>query len=389
MQRIFIIFSILLLTLTACSGLDSEEEPPTPLSYGAALDMKGQWKDLEREKSIWKKEQYPRLRIVAVGDLLMHLPVINDAAEGGGTFDFTHQFREVQPIIAGADLALANLETTFTGPQVPYHGFPRFNAPDDLADDLKRIGFDVITTANNHSLDGGIRGLDRTRDVLEKAGLQATGTYRPSDPPGPLRIERGPVTIGILNYTYGTNGLPIPADRPGAVNLIETDRILREVESLSDVDLVIAALHFGHEYHLQPSEEQVRLVHILQDAGVDLILGAHPHVLQPAEQTAPDRFVIYSMGNFLSNQRKRYQDAGVIVDLKVTFDRQKGRKYIRPTLHPTWVERRWGSPGTRYRILPIEPFLEDPALDASSREKLRSVYQDSLRILNDRRHLTD
>ncbi len=382
MTKRTLLFILLLLALTACDRPAPTAETEASISYGAALDLSHQLHDLEREKDALKSEQFVTIRIAAVGDLLMHIPVINDAAIGSGRYDFTHQFEAIRPLIEEADIAIANLETTFTGPQVPYHGFPRFNAPDDLAHSLVDVGFDVITTANNHSLDGGIDGLDRTLDVLDDAGLQATGTFRSSDPVAPLLVEREGLQIGILNYTYGTNGLPLPVDRPEAVNLIDTSRILRDVTALRSADLIVVALHFGHEYHRTPSAEQIALVDTLHAAGVDIILGAHPHVLQPAEQKRPDRFTIYSMGNFLSNQRKRYQDAGVIVDLLVTFDRLSGKRWIDATLHPTWVERTGGPPGSRYRILPIAATLEDPTISEALRRKLMTVQQDSLGILN-------
>lgn len=307
-----------------------------------------------------------QVTIKAVGDLLIHLPLVQ-AAETGGGHDFRPIFEPVAHLLAAADLTIANLETTLGGPERGWSGYPRFNTPDSLLDAVREAGVDVLTTANNHTLDTGAAGLTRTLEVIRSAGLEAAGTRASPEEPGFALVEAGGLKIAVLAYTYGTNGIPVP--EPHMVNLLDRDRMAADVAAAraAGADLVVAAPHWGLEYQRLPSDEQRDLARYLASLGVDVIFGAHPHVVQPVEILEPavpggrPVPVFYSMGNFVSNQRDRYTDWGIIAEVTFTVERRAGddspRIFLSRVSHqPVWVHRfRDPDSGRRgYRVLPVE-----------------------------------
>lgn len=307
-----------------------------------------------------------QVTIKAVGDLLIHLPLVQ-AAETGGGHDFRPIFEPVAHLLAAADLTIANLETTLGGPERGWSGYPRFNSPDSLLDAAREAGIDVLTTANNHTLDTGAAGLVRTLEVIRSAGLEAAGTRAAPEEPGFALVEAGGLKIAVLAYTYGTNGIPVP--EPHMVNLLDRDRMAADVAAAraAGADLVVAAPHWGLEYQRLPSDEQRDLARYLASLGVDVIFGAHPHVVQPVEILEPavpggrPVPVFYSMGNFVSNQRDRYTDWGIIAEVTFTVERRAGddspRIFLSRVSHqPVWVHRfRDPDSGRRgYRVLPVD-----------------------------------
>lgn len=307
------------------------------------------------------------VHIMAVGDIMMHMPQVNAGRTSEG-YDFTSFFTDVKPLFSQADLVLGNLETTLSGSDLGYSGFPRFNSPNEVADALKEAGFDVITTANNHSIDKGEKGVLRTLDQLDRVGLSYTGTFRSEkDREQILMITINEISLAVLAYTYGTNGLPVPRGKEYLVNLIDADKIksdLKKAKSLG-ADIIAVKMHFGHEYHRHPSKDQKEWVDFLFEWGADLIFGSHPHVLQPYEirewitEDGEHRqgVVIYSLGNFISNQRKEPNDIGGImsVPIRKTGDQIEIKEV---QFIPTWVHRFWVGNKRGYRILPMEEMLE-------------------------------
>lgn len=322
------------------------------------------------------------LKLAAVGDIMMHMPQVNSGLQADGTHDFRPFFAQVRQRLSEADLAIGNLETTFAGEQRGYSGYPRFNSPDALAQALAEAGFDIITTANNHSLDTGESGLIRTLDVLDQHQLQHTGTFRSAEEREQLLIvEKNDISLAILAYTYGTNGIPIPEGKPYLVNLLEEEQVERDVRraKAAGVDLIAVMVHFGNEYQRQPSEEQKRWVERFRQLGVDLVLGSHPHVVQPytlGTYTAPDGterdFVaIYSMGNFISNQRGDYKDVGVIFEVVVEKHFPEGTVTLKEvSAQPTYVDV-WQQDGKRhYQVMLMEDILHGGSQSARREELL-------------------
>jgi len=326
--------------------------------------------------------------LVAVGDIMMHMPQLPAYYDPESKrYDFTPFFTEVKPLIAEADWAMANLETTLSA-DGDYSGFPRFSSPRELAAALKDAGFDIITTANNHSLDRGVPGVERTLAFLKEQGFATRGTARSAEEAAePVVIERNHIRLGLLAYTYGTNGIPIPEDKPWLVDLIDEERIVRDIAVLREAgaDYIAIALHFGVEYQTEPSEEQKGLARRLIAAGADLIAGSHPHVIQPYEivetqdeNGAPRRgVIIYSMGNFISNQRGDTKDYGALFRIRLRKEEGVTRTTdVEPVI--TWVHRYKAEGRNHYRILPVERVLEernDPLLTAADYRQMEKNFE--------------
>jgi poly-gamma-glutamate capsule biosynthesis protein CapA/YwtB (metallophosphatase superfamily) len=280
------------------------------------------------------------LRIVFAGDIMGHDSQIEAArveaaaridsagsADVMAGYDYSRCFRNLKPYLREADIAVGNLEVTLGGP--PYTGYPQFSSPDELGDALLDAGFDVLVNANNHALDRGKKGLERTVEVLGEKGMIQTGVFTS---PGqreltyPLILEKNGIEIALLNYTYGTNSLE--TDTPNIINYIDTMMIRHDIRKarLVDPDFIIACVHWGQEYEREENPTQQSLARFLFGQGVDAIIGSHPHVLQPIrferDSTRIIRPVVYSLGNFISNQRDRYRNGGIVVgmDLQKTED---------------------------------------------------------------------
>ncbi|MCG0275965.1 MAG: CapA family protein [Thermosediminibacteraceae bacterium] len=289
--------------------------------------------------------------LMAVGDVMMHVGQIWSGYDSEkGSFDYSEFFCEVKDLISSADLSMANLETTLAGNKEKFTGYPRFNSPDEIADALKEAGFDIIFTANNHSLDRGEKGVLRTIKVLREKGLTPVGTNETKEDLETVAVkEANGIKIAFLAYTYGTNGIPLPKDKPFLVNLIDEEIILQDIRSAKEkADAVVVYLHFGQEYSRQPSAEQRNLAQNLIIGGADLIVASHPHVVQPGEWLEVEdamgrltkKYIAYSLGNFISAQSFPHTDEGVI--LKVTLEKDPELNLVSVVSVeeiPTWVHK--------------------------------------------------
>jgi poly-gamma-glutamate synthesis protein (capsule biosynthesis protein) len=285
-----------------------------------------------------------RLKLIFAGDLMGHDGQIKSAwDEESKSYNYDTCFSQIKELVKNADIAVLNLEVTLAGN--PFKGSPQFSSPDEVALAAKHAGFDIFITANNHSLDGGKKGIERTIDVLDDNGIIRTGTFKDSlqhEIEYPLIIEKNNIRIAILNYTYGTNGLVIKP--PNIVNYIDTTLIKKDIAKarLAEPDIVIVTLQWGLEYQRQENQQQRDLAGFLLKNGADAIIGSHPHVVQPIRKYYNDpsdstfyNLVVYSLGNFISNQGERYRDGGLMVevDLQKT-DKTKVTNY---TTHPVFV----------------------------------------------------
>ena len=250
-----------------------------------------------------------------MGDFMQHGPQIKAAKDSNGNYNYEHYFEYTESLIKEVDFAIANLEVTLAGK--PYSGYPRFSAPDAYAVAIKDAGFDVLTTANNHSNDRGSLGLIRTIRILDSLNIKHLGTYQDSIEKNenyPLIIEKNGIKVGLLNYTYGTNGLE--TQYPNIVNMIDEKKILKDIRlcKQKQVDKIIAIAHWGKEYLSFPDQYQKRWGEWMFSNGIDIIIGGHPHSVQPAEYRKSnlnqDQLIIWSLGNIVSNQRKEHTDGG-------------------------------------------------------------------------------
>ena len=268
--------------------------------------------------------------LTAIGDIMCHNTQYIDAYnDETGEYDFSYVFDDISLYTKTADICVGNLETTFAGEDVGYSSYPTFNTPDSLAYELKDIGVDVLSTAGNHALDKGFNGLSRTIDVLNNADISHLGTYKSKEEQDKTLIKyvKG-IKIAFVNFTYGTNGIPIPSDKPYCVNLIDENLMKEQIDMAKqeDPDIIIACMHWGTEYKTTPNSTQEQLADFLFKNGIDIILGTHPHVLEPMEKrtvtlddgTTKDGFVIYSLGNFIADQNAEYTRDSIILNIDIT-----------------------------------------------------------------------
>lgn len=333
-------------------------------------------------------KQKQTLSFAVVGDIMMHRYQLSTAWNRScRCYRFHRMFGKSKKALSTADLTIGNLETTLPGPKVGYSGFPHFASPDSLADTLKRVGFDVLFTSNNHSADKGKVGVVRTLKVLDRLGLKHVGTYASPQEHQRNRfllVRRKGFKIAFLNYTESTNDIAIP--KGTVINMIRMKQVKADIALArkQKPDLIIVGYHFGQEYQRQPNKQQRKIVRATFKYGADVVLGSHPHVLQPFKAiTLKDRFgvtkprlVIYSLGNFISYQRGRHSRGGIIFRFRLERWKHKGRivrtiRHVRYT--PVYVHigrypsrkirkgRRWvRKRGRRYfRVIPIPPYLKN------------------------------
>lgn len=262
----------------------------------------------------------PTVSLVMVGDILFHTPVAESGVQEDGSYNYDALFANVKDEIEGADLALVNQEVIIGGEALGISGYPSFNAPYELGDALAEAGFDVVLHATNHTLDQGKKGVQNCLSFWKNQhpdvavlGINASQDAQNNNI---YVYEQDGIRIAILNYTYGTNGIDLPSDMPYAVNLLEEEKVVADIEKAKEeADFIIVCPHWGTEYQLTPSAEQGRWTEIFLENGVDLVIGTHPHVIQPiewipyedqggdAENGASDTegmLVYYSLGNFLN-----------------------------------------------------------------------------------------
>jgi poly-gamma-glutamate synthesis protein (capsule biosynthesis protein) len=309
----------------------------------------------------------PRITIAAIGDVMCHASQLIAARREDGDYSFTSSLAPAAPILRAADLTIANLETTLPGKESDYSGYPRFGAPDALAEALAEAGVDLVTVANNHILDKGKDGMLRTVKVLERLGLQPVGAYPSVEDWRKKRVrflEVKGYRLAVLAYTYWTNGLPTP---PGTVvGRIEGERIAADLRRAEEggADAIIVCYHFGDEGARSPSEYQRRWVDFALRRGADIVFGSHPHVVQgytvrmvrELDGRSKRAIVFYSLGNFISGHRQPGFDGGIIA--RITLARNPDPSAAQALVPlavksvPVWVDKSYRSGELCYRILP-------------------------------------
>lgn len=367
-----LILLVLILLLSRC-GKDEDVQIPADTQPAAT-------ETLATEPGL---EVVSTASISVQGDLLMHRPVMKTCLLDGDTYDFSSLFQYIAPELSKYDYNIANLETTFGGPDYPYQGNPNFNAPDSLADDLKKTGFNMLLTGNNHCADTTTASIERTIQQLRSRGLTPLGTQVDADSPKYEIVDIGGIKVGMVCYTYATsdlNGLPVfnyrfHVTERGVVNYftdVELDRLYTEMDAiLADMEaqgaeITMAFMHWGTEYDINENDTQRAIAQKLCDMGVDVIVGGHPHVVQPMDLLTSSldaqhkTVCIYSLGNAISNQRISEMDLktghtedGVI--FSVTFEKYSdGSVHVAGTdILPTWVNYHGNHGQNEYNILPL------------------------------------
>lgn len=347
------------------------------------------------------------------GDILLHTG-LHASAKSGSEYDFSDMFRFIEEYYNRYDFMVANLEVPLAGKDKGYSGYPLFNSPDAIATDMKEAGMDMVLTANNHTIDKGHDGLIRTQEVLSEAGLQYLGTQMSEEAPDYIVQDINGIQVGMVCYTYETgdtkdgrktlNGNPVPTkstDLVTSFNPKELDAFYAEVvETLHQMrdagaEVTMLFIHWGNEYELKQNKTQSAIAQQLCELGVDVIVGGHPHVIQPFEtlvsSTGHKTYCIYSVGNALSNQNRNslpsnpngaYTEDGMIFG--VTFEKwNDGTVNIQEiTILPTWVNVYQGSSKRLYYIMPLDIELESwEAFDAKNLNYTYGSYKRTLSIV--------
>ena len=348
-------------------------------------------------------EQETSARIMANGDLLYHDIIYISAKKSDGTYDFHENFEYVKPWLKQADLVIGDFEGTVNKDHY-LAGYPLFNAPGEVMDAIKDAGYQVLDLAHNHILDSQIEGVVSTADAIEKAGMTPVGVYthESRDKASLVIKEVKGIKVAILAYSYGFNGIEqsiSQEDYNRYLSDLDEDKMKAEIERAEkEADITIIMPQMGVEYQIEPTEEQKKLYHKMIDWGADIIFGGHPHVVEPAETVEKEgdkKLIIYSMGNFISNQRietmqdvenAKWTERGVLMD--VTIKKKSGKTTIETAqAHPSWVSRTpkggyspEGYPLYLYQTYILEDFIEGgkyrSQLDEATKERIDTAYKE-------------
>lgn len=335
------------------------------------------------------------VKLAVVGDIMVHDYQYNEAYDPTtGEYDFMHNFQDVKKYFAGNDLVIGNLELTFGGPDRPYASFPCFNTPDSFLDAVKDAGFNLLTTANNHSMDTGKAGLIRTLDKLDAYGIEHFGTYRSQEERDKIFYKDvNGIRFAFLSYTYGTNGIPVPDSY--LVNLIEEDTMVPDIqEARKHADVVVVMPHMGNEYESYPRDIFVDWADMMFEAGADIVLASHPHVLQKMEYRKVDHgngihdgFLIYSLGNFISSQTTPPRNASIILHLTVEQVGDEAPNVTEVSFVPIWTQFRNASDENEfvvrsvYERLSLSQAEKDAQIRKKDQKRLEEIHQETASFL--------
>lgn len=311
---------------------------------------------------IAQEQPVSSVKLLFLGDIMGHGPQIK-AAYSANTkaYDFNPNYQYIKPLLSAPDFTIANLEVTLG--TKPYSGYPQFSSPSALASAIKKSGIDILGTANNHSCDRHKKGIIKTIHVLDSLKIQHTGTFvnqKNKDSIAPFIIEKNNIRIALLNYTYGTNGIPVPT--PTIVNILDKKTILKDIEQAKKQhpDQIIAFVHWGEQYRDLPVNSQKKWFQFFKNHGVSIVIGSHPHVVEPMEWDQEEQtLVVYSLGNFISNQRTFPRDGGAMFELTLT--KENGKTHISKASYAlSWVYKKIEKQNTGYYILPVDEFEYKP-----------------------------
>ncbi len=359
------IWFCLLATLVIWMSCKTIKETVIPMSSDNAMLLKEMSPNDKFDTVICapRTDTFATITISLVGDIMSHMSQVGNAKLEDGTYDYAPSFAVIKQYLNKADLTIGNLETTFAGPDQPYSGYPGFNTPDQLVVALKDAGFDLLVTANNHSTDTGDKGLLRTIKILEQFAISYVGTHKSQQDRDSVRVYNlNNIKLAVLNYTYGVNGV-LPS-KPYMLNLIDTALIRKDILSArgKGAEIVLVYYHYGKENEAQPTTTQKRQVEFAKQAGADIIIGAHSHVLSTMEYFKADTsarvdsgFVAWGLGNFISNQYWRYTDAGVVLNISIEKNKLTDSIYIATSSYlPTWVYRGQNKSMQQHIVLPAQ-----------------------------------
>ncbi|MEC0231713.1 CapA family protein [Paenibacillus alba] len=335
------------------------------------------------------KPRLTKVTLAAIGDVLIHDQIYKDAEQKDGTYQFKPMFGEVKRFLESPDILVANQETMIGGKALRLSNYPAFNSPHEVGDALKDAGVDMVTIANNHSLDRGEKVIQSALTYWDTLGMPYTGTFKSQNDRDQIRtMTKNEITFSFLSYTYGTNGITTPNGKPFLVNRIDENQIRQDVIQAKQMsDVVVVALHWGKEYQRFPDHDQVNLAQKLADMGVHIIIGNHPHVLQPPAwvygKNGHRTFVLYSLGNFISAQKDLYKQIGGMATIEVTKTKSKNQSSIalqNPSFLPTYTH---SHNGHQFRIISMDRITNEQLPHAAAHyEKIRKHMQTYMQELH-------
>ena len=326
--------------------------------------------------------------LVAVGDNLIHDTLIESGKQSDGTYNYDSFYTEIKPYIEPADIAIINQETILGGTVREYSGYPMFNSPQEIGDAAVNAGFDVFTCATNHAMDVFSAGIFSELDYFDNKQPQVIhlGLNRTEEDYNKITYyEKNNIKFAFLNYTYGTNGISLPDDKPWIVNLLDKEKVTKDItEARQNADVVIVFPHWGEEYNTGTVSEQEDYVKLFSELGVDIVIGTHPHVIEPVkwvtnETTGKKMLVYYSLGNFISHQRQLETLIGGMAE--ITVKKENGTVSItNAKMAPvvTW----YSQPGStyKYKVYRLKDYTSDMASshirDFASPSNFRGVYEE-------------
>jgi poly-gamma-glutamate synthesis protein (capsule biosynthesis protein) len=333
-----------------------------------------------------QKEEETSLHLMFLGDIMGHGPQIRAAYNSDTkTYNYKPNYQYIKSILSKPDFTIANLEVTLG--VKPYSGYPQFSSPPELINAVKYAGIDVLGTANNHSCDRRKKGIINTIAVLDSLQIAHTGTFankKTKDSLNPLLIEKNNIKIALLNYTYGTNGIPVPY--PTIVNLLNKKTILKDIAAAKkqQPDQIIAFVHWGLQYKDLPSNSQKKWFQFFKENGVNIVIGSHPHVIEPMVWNKNEKsLVVYSLGNFISNQRTFPRDGGAMFELTLSKKNNK-TQITNASYRLTWVYKKSDKNITEYFVLPVYEFEYKPYFFTNNADyiKLRRYSKHARKLLN-------
>lgn len=399
-NKTFIVVLLIVVAISMVLTLLAEGLKGIPLENSSATTV-SQSANYNEKNTV--TEQETSARIMANGDLLYHDIIYISAKKSDGTYDFHENFEYVKPWLKQADLVIGDFEGTVNKDHY-LAGYPLFNAPGEVMDAIKDAGYQVLDLAHNHILDSQIEGVVSTADAIEKAGMTPIGVYthEPRDKAPIVIKEVNGIKVALLAYSYGFNGIEqsiSQEDYNRYLSDLDEDKMKAEIERAEkEADITIIMPQMGVEYQIEPTEEQKKLYHKMIDWGADIIFGGHPHVVEPAEtveKNGDKKLIIYSMGNFISNQRietmqdvenAKWTERGVLMD--VTIKKKSGKTTIETAqAHPSWVSRTpkggyspEGYPLYLYQTYILEDFIEGgkyrSQLDEATKERIDTAYKE-------------
>ena len=373
MKKKYVIVALLALTLASILIVFTLKEKK--------VETKEPKKVLEKEEK--EEIKTSKLSLVMVGDALLHSSLYNDGYKNG-VYDFSSQLEYIKPIIQKYDLAFYNQESILGGTSIGLSDYPTFNSPQEFGDAMVDAGFNLVSLANNHTLDRGEKAVLNSCEYWKTKDVLTAGSYSSFEEANEIKIkEKNGIKYTLLAYTYGTNGIPVPRGKEYLVNLYSDEKAKEDIEKVKDkVDIILVSMHWGTEYQTEPTEEQKRQANYLSSLGVDIIIGTHPHIIEPITYIN-DTLVIYSLGNFISAQSTN-NDYNTMVELMTSVDIIKEEKDGKVTIKLDNLNNEllynYYHKGSRWTNFKVIPFSQMNTSYNSDYQRLYNKYSEVVKM---------